>query len=232
MKIDDETFFAWLDGELDGAAADKVAAAVAADPVLAGKAQAHRAMRTRLRAAFDPVMTSAVSDSIGAPVVVDLAAVRERRAKSIGGVPQWAAMAATLVLGLGLGTVASQRGGDAPVAVEAGQMVAAAGLRDALDTQLASAPVGAGPRIGLTFRTADGALCRSFSGATGASGLACRANGEWQLRGLFGGEPGNSGTYRMAAGEDPRLAALIDDSIAGEPFDAAAERKARDAGWR
>ena len=36
----------------------------------------------------------------------------------------------------------------------------------------------------------------------------------------------------MAAGEDPRLADLIDERIAGEPFDAAAEKAARDRGWR
>jgi hypothetical protein len=36
----------------------------------------------------------------------------------------------------------------------------------------------------------------------------------------------------MAAGEDPRLAALIDGRIAGEPFDAAKEKAARDANWR
>ena len=36
----------------------------------------------------------------------------------------------------------------------------------------------------------------------------------------------------MAAGEDPRLAALIDERIAGEPFDAPAERAAKEKGWR
>ena len=34
MTIDDETFFAWLDGELDGEQARDVAAAVAGDPRL------------------------------------------------------------------------------------------------------------------------------------------------------------------------------------------------------
>jgi hypothetical protein len=36
----------------------------------------------------------------------------------------------------------------------------------------------------------------------------------------------------MATGEDPRLAAMIDDRIEGEPFDAVQERAARDSNWR
>ncbi len=36
----------------------------------------------------------------------------------------------------------------------------------------------------------------------------------------------------MAAGSDPTLAATIDSMIAGEPFDAAQEKAAKDAGWR
>ena len=44
---DEEEFFAWLDGELDGAAAAKVAARVAADPALAEEARLHRALGQR-----------------------------------------------------------------------------------------------------------------------------------------------------------------------------------------
>ena len=40
--IDDGEFFAWLDGELDEEAASRVAAAVAASPELAKKAEQHR----------------------------------------------------------------------------------------------------------------------------------------------------------------------------------------------
>jgi hypothetical protein len=36
----------------------------------------------------------------------------------------------------------------------------------------------------------------------------------------------------MAAGEDPRLAAMIDDHIVGEPFDQDRERAARDSNWQ
>ena len=36
----------------------------------------------------------------------------------------------------------------------------------------------------------------------------------------------------MAAGTDPKLAALIDSTIAGDAFDAVQEKSARDRGWR
>ena len=233
--IDDETFFAWLDGELAPAEAAATAAAVARDPTLAARAAAHRAMRARLGAAFDPLMVAPVPDRIGeAPIDFTTAREgREARHSAFAAIPQWAAMAATLVIGLGLGTMVASRGArDAPVAIEGGQMVAAASLDKALDRHLASAQTGSGTRVGLTFRAADGTLCRSFSGVGGASGLACRSGDQWQLRGLFGGQASSGGDYRMAAGEDPRLAALVEQTIAGEPFDAAAEKAAMERGWR
>ncbi len=233
--MDDERFFAWLDGELAPAEAAETAAAVARDPALVARAESHRAMQARLGTAFAPLMAAPLPDRIAEPPV-DLAAVRDTRQArrgASGGVPQWAAMAATLVLGLGLGTVVATRGvSDAPVAIDGGRMVATAGLDRALDRQLASAQVSSGARVGLTFRAADGSICRSFSGVGGASGLACRSGDRWQLRGLFGGQPASGGEYRMAAGEDPRLAALIEQNLSGEPFDAAAEKAAMARGWR
>lgn len=231
---DEEEFFAWLDGELDAEAAARVAARVAADPDLAEQAEAHRALGSRLRAAFDPLMTAPVPDRIAA-APVDLRAARERRAvrRSVAGLPQWAAIAATLVVGLGLGTLAGGRGGQqGPVAIDGGQMVAGAALGQALDTQLASLDQqGAATRVGLSFRDRNGALCRSFEGAA-ASGLACRDDGRWRIEGLYGAAGGAPGDYRMASGGDPRLAALIEATIAGEPLDADGERAARASGWR
>lgn len=226
MTMTDEQFFAWLDGELDGEAAARVAALVAADPELAEQARAHRALGERLRGAFASVMAEPEAPA----AVVDLKAARDKRAARRVGVPQWAAMAATLALGIGLGTVVGDRGGQAPVAIEGGRMVAAADLGEALDAQLASAGNQGATRIGLTFRNNNGAVCRSFENAA-ASGLACREGEAWKIEGLYGAEAAG-GEYRMAAGGDPRLAALIDAEMAGEPLDAAGERAAQAKGWR
>ncbi len=60
MTIDDETFFAWLDGELDGEQADAVAAEVVGDPRLARVVEQHRAFETRLRGAFETYAVAAL----------------------------------------------------------------------------------------------------------------------------------------------------------------------------
>ena len=110
-----------------------------------------------------------------------------------------------------------------------GKIYAAANLSRALDTEIASAPAG-DVRIGLTFRDPAGEICRSFT-QPGASGLACRKQGRWKLKGLFAAPEGQNSDYRMAAGMDPNLAALVDSSMAGEPFDAAQEKAAKARGW-
>lgn len=228
---EEQEFFAWLDGELDHAATARVEARVAADPALARQADAHRSLKAQLRGAFDPVMSAALPDRIDA-APIDLAAARDRRAARFSGVPQWAAMAATLALGLGLGTVVGGRGGQAsPVAIKDGQMVAAASLDDALNAQLASTQGNMATRIGVSFRDQSGAMCRSFDGEAG-SGLACRDRGQWRIEGLFGAGGGGQSDYRMAAGSDPRLSELIEARIAGEPLDSATEKAAQAQGWR
>jgi hypothetical protein len=229
---EDEKFFAWLDGELGPAEAAGMEAKVAADPQLARLAEQHRALGGQLHGAFDPIVAAAVpdrlSESLHPPAeVIDFAAAKRRR--SMPSLPQWAAMAATLAIGVFVGTMVPQRSG-APVAVQGGKLYAAAALDQALDAQLASAPAG-DVRIGLTFRDHAGEICRSFN-AQAESGLACRSGGRWQLKGLFAAPEGQAADYRMAAGMNPNLATLVDSSIAGEPFDAAAEKAARDKGWR
>jgi anti-sigma factor RsiW len=231
--IDDEEFFAWLDGELKGDAADRVAAAVAASPELAARAERHRQLTTRMRGAFEPVIQSTtLPPRFQRAEIIDFGAratARERR-RGWFSAPQWAAMAATLALGLVVGQFVGERS-QSPVQIRDNQLVAAAALDGALDRQLASAGAAEQVHVGLTFRDGSGRICRSFRDAA-ASGLACRDGEQWQIRGLFPPSEGQGGDYRMAAGEDPRLAALIDEVIAGEPFDAGQEKAARDRGWR
>lgn len=228
---EDEKFFAWLDGELSPAEAAEMEARVAADPQLSRLAEQHRALGNHLRGAFDQVAASPLPEKLQSAVrkpaeVVDLATVRAaRRPRPL---PQWAALAATLVIGVLVGTMVP-RGGNAPVEVQGGKMYAASALNRALDTELASAPSG-DVRIGLTFRNRGGAICRTFT-SPASSGLACRDGSRWRLNGLFGAPEGQADAYRMAGGMDPNLAALVDSTIIGEPFDAATEASERKKGW-
>jgi hypothetical protein len=233
MNADDEKFFAWLDGELSGPEAAEMEAKVAADPTLAKLADQHRALRTGLKAAFDTVSGAPVPDRLNIAArrqaeVVDFGA--KRRNRSWMPLPQWAAMAATLVLGIAVGTLVRQPA-TAPVELQNGRMYATSSLRQALDTQLASEPGGGNVRIGITFRNQAGAICRTFTAAQ-SSGLACREGDRWKLRGLFSEPESQSGEYRMAAGMDPNLAGLVDSTMTGQPFDGASEKAAKQRGWR
>jgi hypothetical protein len=234
--VTDETFFAWLDGELDPQEAARIAAEVAADPELDERARRHRAMQARLKRPFDSLLDAPVPEPLLAavrkpePEIIDFAAAqRSRGARRWASLPQWASVAATLAVGIFVGTMVPEWS-NAPVEVQGGRIYAAAALDHALDTQLASAPSG-DVRIGLTFRDQGGAICRSFTQAA-ASGLACRDNGRWQVRGLFAAPEGQGSDYRMAAGMDSNLAALVDSTMAGEPLDANLEKAAQERGWR
>lgn len=239
--VDDVTFFAWLDGELDSAQAAEVEAEVRSDPELQRRAADHRAMQSRLGAAFAQVADAPLPERIASAAsgwegerVVSLAEARERRDGRRASLPEWrqfAAMAATLVLGIAVGNMIVPHGGSSPIAPEAGRLVASAGLEDALHARLASAPAGEGPRIGMTFRDTSGSVCRTFDDRA-ASGLACFEGGDWRIRALFQGEQGPAGEYRMASGADPRLLDIVDEAIAGEPFDAAQEKAAMERGWQ
>ncbi len=233
---EEEKFFAWLDGELTGAEALEVEARVASDPNLARMAEQHRAMQRRLSRAFDPIAEAAASEPMRVAIrskahVIDLTAMKQEGHARRKPLPQWAAIAATLAVGILVGTVATQ-GTTALIEVQDGKIFAASALDRALDVQLASAPAdGREVRIGLTFRDRSGAICRGFTDAR-VTGLACREGDRWRVHGLFVAPDGQSSNYRMAVGVDPALATLIDSSIAGEPFDAAAERAAKERGWR
>jgi len=229
--ISDEQFFAWLDGELDPEESASVEALVAADPALQRRAAAHRALAGSLRAAFDPLAEAAVPAAFLEAAaarnaeIVDFQAARKRQAaRPISVRMQWAAMAATLAIGVVVGSMISG-GGASSIVQEDGRIVASGELEQALYARLASAPAEEGVRIGLTFRDQGGKLCRSFSDE-GAAGLACHQGGDWRIQGMFQAGEGHQSEFRMATGTDPRLAGLIDSTMAGEPLDAAAERRA------
>jgi hypothetical protein len=229
---DDPDFYAWLDGELAEPKASAMAAKVAADPELSAFAQQHRALGSRLTAAFAHIAHERVPEHLLAAAkpgadVIDLAAARERRTKrwTITGV----AMAASLALGVTLG-VALPQGSNASFQSRGDRLAAAGPLGQALNTQQASAGDKDGIRIGLSFKDQSGRYCRTFTSAA-QSGLACRSGNGWLIDGLVAGEP-QTGDYRMAAGSDPALGILIDSRIRGNPLDPSSEAAAIEAGWR
>src|SRR4051794_15220592 len=134
--MDDEKFFAWLDGELDPEAAADMQAKVAADPQLSRLAEHHRAFGAQLKGAFDPIADAPIPQPLGAALrpsaqVIDFAAAKQ--ARSMPALAQLAAMAATLAIGIFVGMRVPESSG--PVEVHGGKLYAAAALNNALDTQ-------------------------------------------------------------------------------------------------
>lgn len=255
MKIPDEVLAAYVDGELDGTERVRVEQAIAQDAQLAQRVAQQRALRERLRAAFNGVLQEAVPQRLaqaarlGAPSgpaqVIDLARIRADRARRGGGQRQVKTrrytIAACLVVGLMAGVLIQRLA--APGALTEfhdGSLLAHGALAHALNEQLAStASSGAQVRIGVTFRARSGNYCRTFalSGSRALAGLACRDQEHWQVLNLVAAEAasagGNGQNMRMASSNlPPALLQAVNERISGEPLNAAAEAKARNNGWR
>lgn len=245
----DEELMAYADGELSPLEAKRIEAAMADDPVLAARVARFRAVRRALRTAYDSVVSEpvperlrallgdvAASEPIGpSPVapVADLSAARQQKRAIRFGPPAWAAMAASLVIGVLVGRALLPS--DPGLLTRDGQYAGAA-LTRVLDTRLASAAENQtdATRIGLTFQTAQGNVCRTFSHSEDTrltSGLACRDNDRWAIQVAIN-EAGAQGAFRQAGADAPAVLEAVDAMINGEPFDAARERAARDRDWQ
>ncbi|WP_298401662.1 anti-sigma factor [Sphingobium sp.] len=227
-QIDEAMLIALVDGELDEVNRRRVERAVADDPALAERLALHRRLRDRLSGHYAPVADEPVPQRLRALVeesatVVPLARpVARWRGWAMGG-----AIAASLVLGLGVGRMSGSEAG--PIGMRDGVMVAQGALGRALDTQLASAQEDAAIRIGLSFRRKGGGWCRSFDGAM--AGVACREGEGWQVQQVLPGA-GTATAYRQASSADARIMATVDALMDGAPLDASAEKAAQSGGWK
>jgi hypothetical protein len=229
MSVDDEILIAFVDGELGADERAAVEAALEQDAALRARIAAHRQLRSRLSVAFDGVLSEPIparlaeQTQVQTAEVVTLADRRSRRWSA----REWGAMAASVAAGLLIGAGAMNVERPIIAAAEGG-LVARGALARALDSQLASEASG-NVRIGLSFQSQDGAYCRTFSVTrSDTSGLACRDSDAWAIAMTA---QGGGGEVRMAGASEAILDA-VDSMIVGEPLDQAAERQARDLGWR
>jgi hypothetical protein len=238
--FDDETLMRRVDGELSPEQGAAIDAAAATDPVLAERLAALRSLRALTREAFpaqaDPrddalvalIAGAAPTPSVRGPSWAD----RLKAAFAPAVLPVWAAgAAAAFVLGLMVGGPA---GSDGFVVGPQGQ-IADATLTRVLDQRLAGQGADAqGRAVGLTFRDDQGRWCRTFSaGEAGVAGLACRQQDRWAVQALAPFSAAGPDAIRTASADIPApVLAAVDAAQAGDVLDAAAEARARDAGWR
>jgi hypothetical protein len=237
MSVTEEMLAAYADGELDAKEQAEVEAAMAADPVLARKVQAHRALKARLSAHYAPIAQEAVppglaallatptqSSDAGEAKVVSFAAARQKRGLPPA-VRRWVpiagpALAASLVL-----AVLQPWQGNAPQGYAQGDLAAV------LDTQLAATqPDEAPTRILLSFERDGGDLCRAWRDAD-TGGIACRDGTGWKIERQFALKETTVSEFRQAGSEADLLAAA-QDMASGAALDAEGERAARERGWK
>jgi hypothetical protein len=247
----DAQLAAFMDGSLDDEALiDAIEAALNADPALAERAEALAAgdpLAPLVREAFAPVLEAPVPGRLTAALtpataeVVDLAAARAAKTQALPTPandtgrsnwrwPQFGAMAASLALGVMIGGPLLKGGGaDAPQGD--GLVLASADL----DAMLSTAPSGQRTDLAalgegevvLTFRTADGQLCRQFSlenGGGTSDALACaKGGGGWQVE-AFGRRAAPVGEMKLAGGDAaPAVVAAVDAMIDSDPLTGADE---------
>ena len=234
MAIDDDMLMAFADGELDEVGRARVERALAGDPALRDRLDQQRQLRARLAAHYGPVAEEEIPERFRAMLetnIVPFPAAQPRTRR-----PLWqslTALAATLVLGLLLGrTLLAPAPVPGAFAVADGRLVARGSLAEALDSQLASAqPHDTATRIGVTFANRDGRPCRTFD-SEATAGIACRSGADWQMMMTAAGSGRQHSDYRQAGSENLLVQQVAQEMMAGEPFDDAAERRARDSGWR
>jgi len=245
VNYDDDTLMAYADGELDEAQRVEIAAAVARDPALAQRIEQHRTLRAGVASAFADVLKQPVPEHLlaaarGKPAAADNKSGKvlqfPARAARPPAAPwrgrEWAAIAATLVLGVLLSWRFLAPGGD--IATRGGALVARGDLAAALNSQLASnQPEDARVIIGLTFKSHDGDYCRSFvMRASATAGLACHVDGEWRIP-VTNSVELTGGDLRQAAASLPAsVLAAIETRRVGDALDATDELAARDANWQ
>ncbi len=252
MSVSDELLMQYADDELDPATRAEVERAVAGDATLTARVAELRSQRDRLRLAYAPMLEEPVPARLlnglhaatprGDAAVVDLVTRRRPVAQRLKSWtwPEWTAIAASLLLGALVMQIQSVRNDDVPFRMRPDGLVAGRSLARALSTQLASSQDADAPvQVGLTFGNGAGRLCRTFSARATRpwSGLACFDDGDWHLgMAIESGPPrgpASSGAMRTAASEiPPEILRAAAEQMRGEPLDAAAERAARDRGWR
>jgi hypothetical protein len=151
------------------------------------------------------------------------------------------AMAASLLIGVGLGYFVQRHSSAILVENAGGGLVASGVLAKALSNQLGSERTPSAPvQIGLTFMAKSGDYCRTFTMTVAASpaGVACRRADGWQIQvlaqssGVVAGDE-SAATYRTAGSAlSPVILDAVQQQIAGEPLGQNAEIAARRQGWR
>ena len=251
---------AWVDGELPPADHAAFEARLAQEPALAQAVARERTLRASLQSAYagelDEPVPGGLLDLLAMPEPATVAAndvlpvgTNDTHRAALPHArrwawPQFAAMAACLVLGVALGTRVlaprSSTSGDtlALNVANDGSITAQGHLRDALEQRVAGTDLdpNSNVAVGLTFRNHAQQYCRTFTLDNASSGIACRQADGWVVADLERATsvPASAvGAYRTAGSAfSPTLLQAIDSLRDGDTLDAAGEAAAKAKGWK
>jgi hypothetical protein len=239
VSVTNETLMAYADGELDAAGCAEVEEAMRADASIERRIAQFREERRLLQAAYAGELDEPLPENILAPLrqappanVVDF---KRRGVGSPRRMMRWryTALAAGIVMAVGVGVIAWQR--SLMIRNVGNAELAGGALARALSDQLSADTNTGEVHVGLSFLAKSGAYCRTFTIAGGSSnaGLACRREGQWQIDILVPSKGEDGSTYRPAGTEiPPEVLRTVEAEIAGEPLDGAGEMAARAGHWQ
>ncbi|MBP0465894.1 hypothetical protein J5Y09_18355 [Roseomonas sp. PWR1] len=217
MSVTDETLLLFVDGLLPDAEAEAIAAAIESDPALAERAALLAEGRDAARGAF--------ADTLAEPVPAHLVAAAMAPAAGNDNRPGWRRTGFGLLAGVaaGFALALSLPSGD-------GDGMLTPRILAALDSRAGT--VGGGVVVAGTHATEAGMICRAFTVAEragGMAGLACREENGWRLRAAVARAGG--GGYQPASGVDPLIGEVLERLGAGPALSAEEEAAARRRGW-
>jgi len=240
MTINREMLAAYAEGQLNEEGRALVDAAMAADPSLAEVIAQHRALRERLQARFNPVLTMPVPDKLANAVrvsppkaeIADLNVARAAKADKMRNPAfmRWAmggSIAAALAIGLVVGN--QMPGGGSPSGMD-GQVIAQGALDEALTKQpasMAQQPV----KVLLSLRDTEGRYCRVFQ-ASETAGIACRNEDRWAIERLQKGKPLPGEQYRQVGSELGEIMTAAQDMASKGALNPEQEQEALKSGWK
>jgi hypothetical protein len=217
MSVTDETLLLFVDGLLPEAEAEAIAAALEADPALADRAALLAEGRDAARGAFADTLSEPLPARLVAAAMAPAAGNDNRAGWRRTGLGLLAGAAAGFALALAL-----PRGeGDGMLTPR---------ILAALESR--GGTVGGGVVVAGTHTTEAGTICRAFTVAEragGMAGLACREEEGWRLRAAVARAGG--GGYQPASGIDPLIGEVLERLGAGPALPADQEDAARRRGW-
>jgi hypothetical protein len=249
MTITREMLSAYVDDEVSREERAKIEAALVNDEAMRLFVEQQRSLKKDLASAFSPILSEALPETLMARLKQTSSLAPQKRESffarifaSLSEKPTltWlapaGAVAAAAIVAVMVGN--TMQPASLIVTADAG-LEASPHLATALNQQLAAddgAAASSGVHIGLTFATQTGDICRTFSGNDpergGVAGIACRTPQTWRVTALANDAPSDPDLYRPAGSAMPAIIReAVGDMIAGEPFDASAEQRAKDNGW-